>query len=74
MRVGLLLFTTSLIVPNPGLIKFRYGASIVATCGHRSSTKTDAECDKLATLVGRTKLTILATVDVRATTVVSLSH
>ena len=33
----------------------------------------DVQCDKLATVVGRTKLTILATVDVGLTTLASLS-
>ena len=38
-----------------------------------SSTKVDAQCDKLATVIGRTKLTRLAPVDVRPITLVCLS-
>jgi len=37
-------------------------------------TTVDAKYDKLATVVGRTKLTILVKVDVRLTTNDSLSH
>jgi len=40
------------------------GTSIVATCCQLSSTTPDAHCDKLATVVGQTKLAILATDDV----------
>jgi len=36
-------------------------------CCQLSSTETDAQCDKLSTVVGRTKLTILATIDAQPT-------
>ena len=43
--------------------------------GLANSTQVDSECGKLATVVvGRTKLTVLATVDVRPTTLASLSQ
>jgi len=54
-----------------------HGTSIVATCCQFSSArafKVDAYCDKLATVVGQTKLAVFATVDVRPTNPVSLSH
>jgi len=37
--------------------------TIVATCCQLRSTKVDFQSDKLATVVGRIKLTILAAVD-----------
>jgi len=48
--------------------------TIVATCCQLSSTKIDAQCDKLATVFDRSKLKILATFDVRPTTSASFSH
>ena len=41
--------------PSSGLIKFRHGPSIVATC-QLSSTKVDARCDKLATVASSVEL------------------
>ena len=54
-------------VPNSGVRKCCRDTSIVATCRQLWSTKVDAWCDKLATVVGRTTLTILTTIDVRST-------
>jgi len=45
---------------NSGLRKFRYRTLIFATCCQLRSTNVDVQCDKLATVVGQTKLTILA--------------
>jgi len=54
------------IVPDFRRNKFRHGESIVAMCCQltSSSANANAQCDKLATIVGRTELTMLATVDV----------
>jgi len=38
--------------PNFGLRKLSHGALVVATCCQLSSTQADAQCDKLATIVG----------------------
>jgi len=38
--------------PNFGLRKLSHGALVVATCCQLSSTQVDAQCDKLATIVG----------------------
>ena len=51
-------------VPNCGLRKFHYGASIVAAS--IISTKANAHCDKLVSVVGHT------TVDARPTTLICL--
>jgi len=50
--------------------------SIVATCCQLSSTKVDAQCDRLATVVTcrSNKLTVLAAVDMRPTTDYRVSH
>ena len=55
-------------VSSCGLRKFRNGASIVATCCQLSSTQVDTECDKLAAVVGRTKLTVLVSCNGRRST------
>ena len=47
--------------------------SQVATCCELNSKNVDARCDKRPSAVGRTKLAILATVDVRLTTLASVS-
>lgn len=60
--------------PNSGLRKVCYDTSVVATYCQLGSTSVDAQCDKLATVVGRTKLAMLATVDVRLTILANLSH
>ena len=52
-------------LPYSWLWKFRHSISIVATFWYVSSTTVDVQCNKLATVVGGTKLTALATVDVR---------
>ena len=56
-------------VPNSGLGKLYHDTSIAA----HSSTKVDDQCRKQATDVGQT-LTVLAAVDVRPTSLASLSH
>ena len=50
--------------------------SIVATCCQLSSTKVDAQCDRLATVVTcrSNKLIVLAAVDMRPTTDYRVSH
>ena len=54
------------LVPNSGLWKhFANGTSVVSTCCQFRSIKADALCDKQATVVGRTKLTMLATIGFR---------
>ena len=52
------------IVPDFRRNKFRHGESIVAMCCQLTNSSANAQCDKLATIVGRTELTMLATVDV----------
>ena len=56
------------------LDNFRIGTSIVATCCQLISTNMYVQCKKLATVVGRIKLKILATVDIRPTTLDSFQH
>jgi len=55
-------YTAVRVIPiqNSGLRKFRYRTLIFATCCQLRSTNVDVQCDKLATVVGQTKLTILA--------------
>jgi len=51
---------------NGTLSQFRHGTSIVANCCQFGWTKVDERCDrKLAAVVGRTKMTIPATLDVQ---------
>ena len=63
-------------VPKSELRKFSHGPSIILTKYHHqlSSTKVDAWYDQLSTVVGRTKMTILATIDVRPTVLASPSQ
>ena len=61
-------------VPDSELWNFRHGTSIVAACCQLRWIKANAHCDKLATIFGRTKLTVLATVDVLPTTLASWLH
>jgi len=56
--------------PNSGLRKFLHGTLTYRVCCQLSSTKMDAQCDKLATVV----VIILVTIDVLAAVSVSLSH
>ena len=52
-------------------LRIYYGMSVVATRCQPRSTKT---CDKVATVVGWTKLTVLAAVDVRPLTLTTVYH
>ena len=64
-------------VENLSISKIRvfcHNTSITATCCQLCSTKVNARCEKLANVVCRTKLTILAKVDVRLTSWAILSH
>jgi len=66
-KIGLSVFPSETLLPNPRLRKFRHGTSIIGTSWQLSSTKVDGSlCDKPATVVGRRtkKLIIHATVDI----------
>jgi len=56
--------------PNSGLRKFLHGTLTYRVCCQLSSTKMDAQCDKLAAVV----VIILVTIDVLAAVSASLSH
>ena len=61
-------------VPDSELWNFRHRTSIVAACCQLRWIKANAHCGKLATIFDRTKLTVLATVDVLPTTLASWLH
>ena len=76
VSVSSVMVTYALTIPKSELRKFSHGPSIILTKYHHqlSSTKVDAWYDQLSTVVGRTKMTILATIDVRPTVLASPSQ